>query len=76
MPDADSRSRFLPFLKSSGTIVIDGKAIDVGGEAMLVHAIQGMRPDSVSSPASCSSYQSLTRRLGVARVAMELCVLH
>ncbi|RSH87266.1 putative cell survival pathways protein [Saitozyma podzolica] len=41
--------RFLPFLKSSGTIVIDGKAIDVGGEAMLVHAIQGMRPDSLAS---------------------------
>jgi hypothetical protein len=76
MLDADSRSRFLPFLKSSGTIVIDGKAIDVGGEAMLVHAIQGMRPDSVSAPGSDRLHQSLIRRLDVARVAMELCVLH
>jgi hypothetical protein len=31
--------------------MIDGQVIDATGEAMFVGAIQGMRPDSVSSQA-------------------------
>ncbi|KAL7421646.1 putative cell survival pathways protein [Cryptotrichosporon argae] len=41
--------RFHPLLKSSGSVVIDGKAIDVAGDATFVHAIQGMRPNLVAS---------------------------
>ena len=29
--------------------MIDGVIVDAKGEAMFIHAIQGMRPDSVSS---------------------------
>jgi hypothetical protein len=39
--------RFLPFLKSEGSVVIGGKVVDIVGDATFIHAIQGMRPDSV-----------------------------
>jgi hypothetical protein len=29
-------------------VVIDGKVLDIVGDATFIHAIQGMRPDSVS----------------------------
>lgn len=33
--------------KSSGQLVLDGNVIDMTGESTFIHAIQGMRPDSV-----------------------------
>jgi hypothetical protein len=33
--------------KSSGQLVLDGSVIDMTGESTFIHAIQGMRPDSV-----------------------------
>lgn len=42
-------SRFHPLVQSTGTLVLDGKVIDLAGEACFIHAIQGMRPDSVGS---------------------------
>lgn len=41
--------RFHPLVKSTGSLIIDGAVVDATGEAMFVHAIQGMRPDSVAS---------------------------
>ena len=41
-------SRFFPLMKSSGSVVVDGKMLEATGDAMFVGAIQGMRPDSVS----------------------------
>ncbi|WVO16105.1 hypothetical protein L204_103772 [Cryptococcus depauperatus] len=41
--------RFHPLVYSSGSLVLDGQIVDVKGEAMFVHAIQGMRPNLVAS---------------------------
>lgn len=41
-------SRFHPWSNTSGSVIIDGQVIDAKGNGMFVHAIQGMRPDSVS----------------------------
>jgi len=30
-------------------VVVDGAMVDIKGDGMFVHAIQGMRPDAVSS---------------------------
>jgi hypothetical protein len=40
-------SRFHPVSNTSGLVIVDGQVIDVKGNGMFVHAIQGMRPDSV-----------------------------
>lgn len=40
--------RFHPFVTSEGSIVVNGQMVDVKGDATFIHAIQGMRPDSVS----------------------------
>ena len=42
-------SRFHPMVRSSGSVVIEGAIVDAKGDGMFVHAIQGMRPDSVSA---------------------------
>ncbi|ORX36571.1 oxidative stress survival, Svf1-like protein [Kockovaella imperatae] len=41
--------RFHPMCQSTGSIVIDGEAIDTKGEATFIHAIQGMRPDTLAT---------------------------
>ncbi|ODO09873.1 hypothetical protein I350_02095 [Cryptococcus amylolentus CBS 6273] len=41
--------RFHPLVKSSGTLVLSGAIVDMAGEGMFVHAIQGMRPNLVAS---------------------------
>jgi hypothetical protein len=45
-----AHSRFHPLVESSGSIVVEGQIVDAKGDAMFVHAIQGMRPNNVSSP--------------------------
>jgi hypothetical protein len=47
-PPPISYSRFHPHVISSGQIMLGGQVLDTKGEAMFVHAIQGLRPDSVS----------------------------
>jgi len=54
-------SRFHPVSNTSGLVIIDGEVIDVKGNGMFVHAIQGMRPDSVSQPAFRPTDHSLHR---------------
>ncbi|WWC94309.1 hypothetical protein V866_001151 [Kwoniella sp. B9012] len=41
--------RFHPFSFSSGTVTIEDKPLDVKGDGMFVHAIQGMRPNLVAT---------------------------
>jgi hypothetical protein len=41
--------RFHPLVESSGSIVVEGQIVDAKGDAMFVHAIQGMRPNNVAS---------------------------
>lgn len=60
--------RFHPFAISEGSIVVNGQAVDAKGDATFIHAIQGMRPDSVSRTSLASSrmhklLQSLTTQL-------------
>ena len=43
-----SSSRFHPLVKTTGTILIKGQPIDAAGDAMFVHAIQGLMPNKVS----------------------------
>jgi hypothetical protein len=56
-------SRFLPVLISSGHVIMNGKAISADGEAMMSHAIQGMRPNLVRRPIGSPSV-SQPPRLG------------
>ena len=53
--------RFMPFLKSEGSVVINGKVVDIVGDATFIHAIQGMRPDSVSLPQPWPDAMSIIR---------------
>ncbi|KAK1924293.1 oxidative stress survival, Svf1-like protein [Papiliotrema laurentii] len=41
--------RFHPIVHSSGSVILDGQVVDAKGDGMFVHAIQGMRPDSIAS---------------------------
>ncbi|WVQ80796.1 hypothetical protein IAT38_002901 [Cryptococcus sp. DSM 104549] len=41
--------RFHPFNYSTGSVIVDGTVVDAKGDGMFVHAIQGMKPDSVAS---------------------------
>jgi hypothetical protein len=36
-------------MKSEGSVVINGSVVDITGDGTFIHAIQGMRPDSVGS---------------------------
>ncbi len=33
---------------TKGSLIVEGKVVDAKGDAMFVHAIQGMRPNNVS----------------------------
>lgn len=41
--------RFLPMGFTKGSLIVEGKVVDAKGDAMFVHAIQGMRPNNVAS---------------------------
>ncbi|KAK8864504.1 hypothetical protein IAR55_001754 [Kwoniella newhampshirensis] len=41
--------RFHPLMHSAGTVIIDGQVVDAKGDAIFIHAIQGMRPNLVAS---------------------------
>ena len=42
-------SRFFPLMTSVGSLVVEGQVMDAKGDGMFIHAIQCMRPDSVSA---------------------------
>ena len=62
--------RFWPRFKATGTVIRSGKAIPVQGSGMLVHAIQGMRPNLVASSWNFAHFQS-DQLGGVSAIQME-----
>ena len=62
--------RFWPRFKATGTVIRSGKAIPVQGPGMLVHAIQGMRPNLVASSWNFAHFQS-DQLGGVSAIQME-----
>ena len=62
--------RFWPRIKATGTVIRSGKAIPVQGSGMLVHAIQGMRPNLVASAWNFVHFQS-NQLGGVSAIQME-----
>jgi len=62
--------RFWPRFKAAGTIIHDGKAKSIQGAGMLVHAIQGMRPNLVASAWNFAHFQS-DQLGGVSAIQME-----
>ena len=35
-------------MTTTGSLILDGKVVDAKGDGVFIHAIQGMRPDTVS----------------------------
>jgi len=62
--------RFWPRFKATGTVIQNGKAKPVQGCGMLVHAIQGMRPNLVASAWNFAHFQS-DQLGGVSAIQME-----
>ena len=62
--------RFWPRFKATGTVIRSGNAIHVKGSGMLVHAIQGMRPNLVASAWNFVHFQS-DQLDGVSAIQME-----
>ena len=62
--------RFWPRFKATGTVIHNGKAKPVQGPGMLVHAIQGMRPNLVASRWNFAHFQS-DQLGGVSAIQME-----
>lgn len=44
----ETRSKFLPVLVSSGSLILKGSVISADGEAMFSHAVQGMQPNLIA----------------------------
>ncbi|EJD43098.1 oxidative stress survival, Svf1-like protein [Auricularia subglabra TFB-10046 SS5] len=70
-PDGYVVHRFWPRTHTSGHIVYKGKAISVDGSGMLVHAIQGMRPNLVACRWNFAHFQSEAFG-GTSAIMMEL----
>lgn len=69
-PDGYVVHRFWPRTKASGHIIHNGRAIVAEGHGMLVHAIQGMRPDLLASRWNFAHFQSDAHD-GVSAIQME-----
>jgi len=62
--------RFWPRTRASGSIVYKGRAIHIDGPGILVHAIQGMRPNLVASRWNFAHFQS-EEQGGISAIQME-----
>ncbi|KAH8826435.1 oxidative stress survival, Svf1-like protein [Flagelloscypha sp. PMI_526] len=69
-PDGYVVHRFWPRYNASGHIITNGQAQEVNGHGMFVHAIQGMRPDSIASRWNFAHFQS-NQHDGVSAIMME-----
>lgn len=69
-PDGYVVHRFWPLTRAVGHIVHKGRAITIDGTGMLVHAIQGMRPNLVASRWNFTHFQSPAHG-GVTAIMME-----
>ncbi|KAG2126701.1 oxidative stress survival, Svf1-like protein [Suillus cothurnatus] len=73
-PDGYVVHRFWPRTKVSGHIIHNGRAIVAEGHGMLVHAIQGMRPNLIASRWNFANFQSDAYG-GVSAIQMEFTTL-
>ncbi|KAG6335178.1 hypothetical protein ID866_3904 [Astraeus odoratus] len=73
-PDGYVVHRFWPRTVASGHIIHKGQAIVARGVGMMVHAIQGMRPNLVASRWNFANFQS-TAHGGVSAIQMEFTTL-
>lgn len=62
--------RFWPYTKTSGMVVINGRAIEAKGQGMFVQAIQGMRPNLVATRWNFGNFQSKENN-GTSAIVME-----
>lgn len=69
-PDGYVIHRFWPRFTASGHVIQNGKASTIQGTGMLVHAIQGMRPNLVASRWNFAHFQS-EQHGGVSAIQME-----
>lgn len=69
-PEGNVVHHFWPLTKTSGEIILNGKALAIDGPGMFVHAIQGMRPNLVASRWNFAHFQSPAHG-GVSAVQME-----
>ncbi|KZV89004.1 oxidative stress survival, Svf1-like protein [Exidia glandulosa HHB12029] len=70
-PEGYVLHRFWPRTTATGHVVYKGKAITVDAVGMLVHAIQGMRPNLVASRWNFAHFQSRDALGGVSAIMME-----
>lgn len=69
-PESYVVHRFWPRTRATGVIVRKGQVVEIKGEGMFVHAIQGMRPNLVAARWNFASFQSSALN-GVSAVQME-----
>lgn len=69
-PDGHVVHRFWPRTEGQGVIVWKGRAVEAKGPGMFVHAIQGMRADTVASRWNFANFQS-DEHGGVSAIQME-----
>ena len=69
-PDGYVVHRFWPYTKTSGMLVINGRAMEVNGQGMFVQAIQGMRPNLVATRWNFGNFQSKENH-GTSAIVME-----
>lgn len=69
-PDGYVVHRFWPHTIASGMIVRNGERLEMNGIGMMVHAIQGMRPDLIASRWNFANFQSNLHG-GVSAIQME-----
>ncbi|KAF9003969.1 survival factor 1 [Cyathus striatus] len=72
--DGNVFHKFWPRYKASGHIIKNGKAETFEGPGMLVHAIQGMRPNLVASAWNFAHFQS-EKHGGTSAIQMEFTTL-
>ncbi|EJU04999.1 oxidative stress survival Svf1-like protein [Dacryopinax primogenitus] len=71
-PDGCVVHRFWPRTKTSGVVLVNGKAVSASGQGMFVHAIQGMRPNLVAERWNFAHFISGNDVLGgVSAIQME-----
>jgi len=70
-PDGYVIHRFWPHTIATGHIISKGQAITAKGPGMMVHAIQGMRPNLVAAKWNFANFQTLEHG-GVSAIQMEL----
>ncbi|KAG5643012.1 hypothetical protein DXG03_001750 [Asterophora parasitica] len=69
-PEGYAIHRFWPHIKATGHLIHNGKAETYEGRGMMVHAIQGMRPNLLAASWNFANFQS-EQHGGVSAIQME-----